>query len=79
MAATTTVPTPPEPAPSSGSGRTKKLIIAAVVAVVVVLGIKVLFTVWWRRGGPRRAVSGLVEGGAVQLADALLDEVFPAA
>jgi hypothetical protein len=55
----------------------KKLVIAAVVAVVVILGIKVLLSFWWRRGGPRKAVAGLVEDGAVKLADALLDEVFP--
>ena len=70
------VPGPGEP--PAGGIDVKKLLIAAVVAVVVILGIKVLFSYWWRRGGPRKAVTGLVEEGAVKLADALLDEVLPA-
>jgi len=80
MASTTTeLPTFPEPGePPSGGINVKKLVIAAVVSVVVILGLTVLVT-FWRRGGPRRAVTGLVEDGAVKLADALLDEVFPAA
>ncbi len=77
---TTHLPTMPEPdEPQSGGGGVKKLVIAAVVALVVILGIKILLTYWWRRGGPRRAITGLAEEGAVKLADALLDEVFPAA
>jgi hypothetical protein len=81
MASTTTdLPTMPEPGePPPGGGNVKKLVIAAVVALLVILGIKVLFAYWWRRGGPRRAITGLAEDGAVKLADALLDEVFPAA
>lgn len=79
-AATTDLPMIPEPGePPPGSGGVKKLVIAAVVALVVILGLKLLFRFWWRRGGPRRAIAGLAEDGAVKLADALLDEVFPAA
>jgi hypothetical protein len=73
----TTLPEPQEPA--SGKGRSRKLLVAAIVAAVVVLGIEVWFIFWWRRGGPRRAITELAEDGAVKLVDAALDEVFGAA
>ena len=76
MTAPTTVP-PDEP--PSGSGRTKQVLIAAVVVVLVAVGVKVLVRRWVRGGGPRRAITGLAEDGAVRLADAALDEVFGAA
>jgi hypothetical protein len=53
-------------------------IVAGVVALGVVAAVLVV-VVWWRRGGPRRAVKELAEEGAVALADAIVDEVFPAA
>lgn len=62
---------------STRSGR--KLLIGIVIAVVVVLGVKVLFVAWWRRGGARRAITELAEQGAVRLADAVVDEVLGAA
>ena len=48
------------------------LALGAAAAVLVVV-------VWWRRGGARRAVKELAEHGAVALADAIVDEVLPAA
>jgi hypothetical protein len=80
VTAVTDLRTPPEPIePAADSGRTRKMLIAVLVAIVVVLGLKVLLTLWWRRGGPRRAITGLAEDGAVKLADVVLDEVFGAA
>jgi hypothetical protein len=70
----------PEPeAPPPDPERTRKVFIAVVVTVLVVLGLKVVLTRWWRKGGPRRAIVELAEDGAVKLADTLLDEVLPAA
>ena len=56
----------------------RRVLVAAVVVgvVVVVVTVKVR---WWRRGGPRRAVKGLAEAGAVALADTIVDELLPAA
>jgi hypothetical protein len=72
-----TAPAAGEPPSESGTGRRKPLV--GVVAVLVALGIGAVIVLWVRRGGPRRAITGLVEDGAVKLADALLDEVLPAA
>jgi hypothetical protein len=55
-----------------------KMVVAGVLAVGVVAAVLVVI-VWWRRGGPRRAVKELAEEGAVALADAIVDEIFPAA
>lgn len=72
----TTLPeTDPEPDPAA---RTRKMLIAVLVTIVVLFGLKVLISAWWRRGGPRRAITGLAEDGAVKLADVVLDEVFGA-
>jgi hypothetical protein len=81
MASTTTdLPTMPEPEePPSNGGGGKRLLVTAVVALLVILGIKVLVAYWWRKGGPRRVLTELAEDSAVKLADALIDEVLPAA
>jgi hypothetical protein len=71
----TTSPTTPDEAPTPWGRRL--VIIAVVVGVVAaVVTIKVR---WWRRGGGRRTVTKLAEAGAVALADALVDELLPAA
>jgi hypothetical protein len=57
----------------------RNLVIAAVVTFLVVLGLSLLVRRWVRGGGPRRAITELAEEGAVKLADALVDEVLPAA
>jgi hypothetical protein len=44
------------------------------VAVVVAVARR-----WWRSGGARRTVKDLAEASAVALADAIVDEVLPAA
>lgn len=44
------------------------------VAVVCVVAVR-----WWRTGGARRSVKHVAEAGAVALADALVDELLPAA
>jgi hypothetical protein len=77
VTAPTTLPAPDEP--PSGSGRTKQLVVAAIVVLLVAIGIKVLVRRWVRGGGPRRAITGLAEDGAVKLADAVIDEVLGAA
>lgn len=64
-----------EPSARHGRGR----IIAGVIAALVVLGIGAAIVLWWRGGGPRRVITDLAEEGAVTLADAVLDEVLPAA
>jgi hypothetical protein len=75
--ATAALPEPDAPTPG---GKSRKMLIAVIAAVVVIVGIKVGFSWWWRRGGPRRAVSSFAEDGAVKLADVVLDEIFgPAA
>jgi hypothetical protein len=73
----TAVPDPVDPPPASNRNRT--LTIAVLVSVLVALGITIVLTRWWRRGGPRRAIQELAEDGAVKLADVILDEVLPAA
>ena len=80
MTSVTTASPLPEPVePPAGAGGAKKLVITLVIAVIVVLGIKVVFARWWRRGGPRRVITELAEDGAVRIADRILDEVLPAA
>ena len=74
MTVTTAAPIAPDE-PSSPWGK-RVLVGAAVVGVVaVVVGIKMR---WWRRGA-RRTVTKLAEAGAVALADAIVDEMLPAA
>jgi hypothetical protein len=68
-----------EPLPTPNPDRTRKVLIAVIVTILVVLGLKLLVARWMRHGGPRRAISGIAEDGAVKLVDALLDEVLPAA
>ena len=65
----------PEPQPPD-RGRAKQLVIAIVIAVLFVVGLKLVIGRWLRAGGPRRAITGLAEDGAVKLTDALLDEVI---
>jgi uncharacterized protein HemX len=72
-----TVSAAAEPPPDPGSSGRKPLV--GVIALVVALGLGALVVLWVRRGGPRRAITELVEDSAVKLADALLDEVLPAA
>ena len=74
MTSTPTSPPPDDPERSW----VRPVLIGAVVlaAVAVVITVKVR---WWRRGGPRRAIEGLAEAGAVALADAIVDELLPAA
>ena len=72
----TEISTLPEPEDVPDTGRTRKILIAVVVALLVILGIKLWFVFWWRKGGPRRAITGIAEEGAVKLTDALLDEVL---
>ena len=55
------------------------MLIAVIITIAVLFGLKILVSRWFRKGGPRRAISGIAEDGAVKLADALLDEVLPAA
>jgi hypothetical protein len=64
-----------EPPPEGG----RKVGVATVVALLLALGIGAGLVIWLRRGGARRVLTELVEEGAVKLADALLDEVLPAA
>jgi hypothetical protein len=66
----------PEPPPAADR---RKLLIAMGVTLLVVLGLSLLVRRWVRGGGPRRAITELAEEGAVKLADALVDEVLPAA
>ena len=66
----------PDPQPSPNR---RKLLIAVGVTLLVVLGLSLLVRRWVRGGGPRRAITELAEEGAVKLADALIDEVLPAA
>jgi hypothetical protein len=75
--APTTVPAPDEP--PTGSGRTRQLLIALVVVLLLAIGIKIVVRRWVRGGGPRRAITGIAEEGAVKLTDAVLDEVLGAA
>jgi hypothetical protein len=72
-----TMPEPEEPRPDRAGD--KRLLVTVLVALLVVLGIKVLVAYWWRKGGPRRVLTELAEDSAVKLADALIDEVLPAA
>jgi hypothetical protein len=67
------------PAPEPPPPNRRNVVIAAVVTVVVVLGLTLLVRRWVRGGGARRAITELAEEGAVKLADALVDEVLPAA
>jgi hypothetical protein len=75
MTSTITSPPPPD-GPERSWGRPVLIgaVVLAVVAVVVAIKVR-----WWRRGGPRRAIEGLAEAGAVALADAIVDELLPAA
>jgi hypothetical protein len=69
------VPTPPEDEPSPWGRRILiGAVVVGVVGVVVALNVR-----WWRRGGGRRTVTKLAEAGAVAIADALVDELLPAA
>jgi hypothetical protein len=70
------VPEPDEPH-AGHAGR--NLAVAVVISALLVLGIGAWLVLWLRGGGPRRAIKDLAEDGAVKLADALLDEVLPAA
>jgi hypothetical protein len=68
------------PEPPSGPGSdSRKPLVGVVITLLVVFGLGAVIVLWVRRGGPRRAITELVEDGAVKLADALLDEVLPAA
>ncbi len=71
----TNSPTTPEDTPSPW-GRRVLIGAVAVGAVAVVVTIKVR---WWRHGGARRTMKKVAEAGAVALADALVDELAPAA
>jgi hypothetical protein len=64
----------PQPAPNR-----RNIVVAAAVTVLVVLGLSLLARRFVRGGGARRAITELAEEGAVKLADALIDEVLPAA
>jgi ferric-dicitrate binding protein FerR (iron transport regulator) len=76
----TDIATPPEPDAPADRGKRRAILIAVIAAVLVIGGIKLWLLFWWRRGGPRRAVTSIAEDGAVKLADAVLDEIFgPAA
>jgi hypothetical protein len=66
----------PEPPPPSNR---RNVLIAVGVTLLVLLGLSLLVRRWVRGGGPRRAITELAEEGAVKLADALVDEVLPAA
>lgn len=60
----------------------RRVVIGAVAVGAVVVGVVVIGAVgrrWWKRGGARRTVKGLAEVGAVALADAIVDELLPAA
>jgi hypothetical protein len=74
-----TAPAPEPEEPSSGGVAGRGLLVAAVIAVLVAAGVGLWIVVWMRRGGPRRAITELAEDGAVKLADALIDQVLPAA
>jgi hypothetical protein len=74
----TDVQSVPAPEPPATPDR-RKLLIAVGVTLLVVLGLSLLLRRWVRGGGPRRAVTELAEEGAVKLADALIDEILPAA
>ena len=76
MTSTTTSPPPPPDDPERSWVRPALIGAVVLAAVAVVVTIKVR---WWRRGGPRRAIEGLAEAGAVALADAIVDELLPAA
>jgi hypothetical protein len=69
---------PADPAPPPAADH-RKLFIAVGVTLLVVLGLSLVARRWVRGGGPRRAITELAEEGAVKLADALVDEVLPAA
>jgi hypothetical protein len=71
--------TPPEPDDSPSSGRTKQILIAALIALALVIGVRLVVRRWIRGGGPRRAITGLAEDGAVKLTDAVIDEILGAA
>jgi hypothetical protein len=47
--------------------------------VLVLVGLTFVVRRWIRAGGPRRVITELAEEGAVKLADAVIDEVLPAA
>jgi hypothetical protein len=69
---------PPDPPDEPGRGH--KLLVAAVTALLLGLGLSILVTLWWRRGGARAVITDLAEQGAVLLADRAVDEILgPAA
>ena len=74
----TDVQSAPAPAPPPAPNR-RNFFIAVGVTLLVVLGLSLLVRRWVRGGGARRAITELAEDGAVKLADALIDEVLPAA
>jgi hypothetical protein len=57
----------------------RRRVIAGVVALGAVALAAVVVVRWWRTGGARRSVRHLAEEGAIALADALVDELLPAA
>jgi len=73
--AVTTAPIAAEEPPSPWGNR---LLVGAVLAGAVAAAVTVKVR-WWRRGGARRTVTKLAEAGAVALADAIVDELLPAA
>ena len=73
----TDIVSPPVPEPEPPKARSRVVVMA--VAVALLLGLGLVALVWVRRGGPRRVLTELAEEGAVKLADAIIDEVLPAA
>jgi hypothetical protein len=71
-------PVTTEPSAAERRSLDWRLVLAGVLALGIFVAV-VGAVVWWRRGGPRRAVKELAEHGAVALADVIVDEVFPAA
>jgi hypothetical protein len=57
----------------------RRRVVVGVVGLGVVAVLVAIVWRWWRSGGARRTVKGLAEASAVALADAIVDEVLPAA
>jgi hypothetical protein len=59
--------------------RGRRRLIIALAVVGVGAGVVGVAVVWWRSGAPRQTAKRLAEEGAVALADALFEELVPAA